>query len=142
MGMATWDGTNWCGLGGVLEMPVQSFDFYHDTLYVGPLSHAEGLEVNCAAKYVGNYPDTCSAFSTTVSELASAPEFSLAVSGRSILVRFPSTTSATTVVLFDAVGRLLDTQKGREMRFDLHAASSGCYIVQAEGFAPRRVLIE
>jgi hypothetical protein len=58
-GMATWDGTEWCGFGGDLELPVESFDFYHDTLFVGPNDDADGMDVESAAKYVGTYPDTC-----------------------------------------------------------------------------------
>lgn len=67
-GVATWDGTDFCGFGGMPAIPVDHFDFYRDTLYVSTFHTADGMPVNCVAKYVGTYPDTCSSFGTTVQE--------------------------------------------------------------------------
>ncbi|QQR85070.1 MAG: T9SS type A sorting domain-containing protein [Flavobacteriales bacterium] len=59
-GVATWDGSQWCGLGGTLDGPVNSIAFYHDTLYAACFHNADGIDVNCAAKFIGsNYADTC-----------------------------------------------------------------------------------
>lgn len=68
-GIATWDGYQYCGLGGAPAMPTDQFDFYHDTLYVGTFHTADGAPVNCVAKYVGSYPDTCSAINTSLADL-------------------------------------------------------------------------
>ncbi|MBK8340218.1 MAG: hypothetical protein IPK99_09645 [Flavobacteriales bacterium] len=59
-GLATWDGTRWCGLGGHLDPPVYSIAFYQDTLYASCFINADGINVNCAARFIGSsYADTC-----------------------------------------------------------------------------------
>ncbi len=61
-GIATWDGNRWCGLGGQLNPPVNSIAFVQDTLYATCFGSADGINVNCAARFIGStYQDTCSA---------------------------------------------------------------------------------
>lgn len=59
--IATWDGTQWCGMPGVLQGPVEAFNFYHDTLFAAPFLDAEGVNVNSGAKFIDTtYFSTCS----------------------------------------------------------------------------------
>ena len=65
-GMATWDGSRWCGVPGVLFGEqwggAISMDFYHDTLFIACGDTADGQFVNNAAKFVGSsYVDSCGA---------------------------------------------------------------------------------
>ena len=65
-GVATWDGSHWCGVPGDLVQyqngGVSSMDFYHDTLFVACGDTADGQYMNKAAKFVGSsYVDSCSA---------------------------------------------------------------------------------
>ena len=62
MYIATWDGDQWCGLGGTFSSlaPIYSHGFLGDTLFVGCYDMADGQPVNGLARYIGTWPDTCS----------------------------------------------------------------------------------
>ena len=50
---ATWDGNQWCSLGGNFgDGPVGALSFFHDTLFVGCFTEADGEPVNYAARFV------------------------------------------------------------------------------------------
>ena len=62
-GVASWDGTQWCGLPDISvsnsQLPVEALAFFHDTLYVS--TYDSGLPANCALRFIGtDYQDTCS----------------------------------------------------------------------------------
>lgn len=59
--IATWDGVQWCSMPGDLQGPVDAIEFFHDTLYAGPNHNAEGVWVDCGARFIGtSYFDSCS----------------------------------------------------------------------------------
>ena len=144
MGMATWDGLNWCGLGGTLEMPILTFDFFHDTLYVAPLFDADGQPANGAAKYIGNYPATC-----TPSGLGVAPDNadpadlpSVLVLPSELMVQAPLSCSACEIRLLDMTGRTLAHSHGSPAHFSTSDLGTGVYFVAVAGHRSVKVLIE
>ena len=59
-GIATWDGAQWCGLPLGPAQEINSIEFYHDTLFATCFHFLDGVDVNCAVRYVGDtYADTC-----------------------------------------------------------------------------------
>lgn len=61
--IASWNGTEWCGLPDVPLLPSQltanAIAFFHDTLYIS--SYDTGLPASCALRFIGtDYQDTCS----------------------------------------------------------------------------------
>ncbi len=59
--IASWDGTNWCSLGGALDPRVRTMTFFHDTLYVGCGQFADSVLSNGAAKFIGSsFQEECS----------------------------------------------------------------------------------
>ncbi|MBL7940188.1 MAG: T9SS type A sorting domain-containing protein [Flavobacteriales bacterium] len=63
MGLATWDGTEWCGVPGDFQATggTMAMDFYHDTLFAACGAMLDGDSVNRAVKFVGEaYEDECS----------------------------------------------------------------------------------
>lgn len=143
MGVATWDGTNWCGFGGDLGLVVGSFDFYHDTLFVGPFHEAEGVDVNCAAKYIGSYPDTCSQTTTAIAQslIGVGKELLLVVSPDHLQVDLPGGAEPVSISLHDAQGRLVDQALGRHVVFRTSGTANALYFVRAVGYAPKRIAL-
>lgn len=141
-GIATWDGTNWCGLGGDLALSVRSMAWYHDTLYVNPAGIADGQQVNGVAKYVGTYPDTCTQNSTGSLETTPAINvyLNVAVQGNGVEARLPVGAAARDITLHDVQGRFLERVRGTAVRFTAPHAT-GLYVVRAEGFRPVRVVV-
>lgn len=63
MGLATWDGTQWCGVPGDFQATggIMAMDFYHDTLFAACGAMLDGDSVNRAVKFVGEaYENECS----------------------------------------------------------------------------------
>lgn len=69
-GVATWDGSRWCGVPGKMGMlydgdlipEVYGMAFYQDTLFVACMDSADGQFVNKGAKFIGSsYVDSCGA---------------------------------------------------------------------------------
>lgn len=106
--IATWDGTQWCGMPGELQGPVDNIEFFHDTLFAAPNEDAEGIDVWSGAKFIDTtYFSTCSG-PMVLSSTIPPPEHlqawwstsnSLSVSG------LPD--GMQHVQLFDAMGRLV-----------------------------------
>ncbi len=63
MGLATWDGIEWCGVPGDFQATggIYTMDFYHDTLFVACGTTLDGVTVNGTAKFIGEqYENECS----------------------------------------------------------------------------------
>lgn len=140
-GIATWDGANWCGLGGTLDLPVLTFDVYHDTLYVAPLGDADGQLVDCAAKYIGTYPDTCTSTALSLEEHSPTERIEAWIAGDHLILRTPTEARSARVHLYDANGRLVAQGSGHTGRFALHALHTGLHLVHVAGFPPVKVMV-
>ncbi len=63
LGLATWDGTEWCGVPGDFRASggIWGMDFHHDTLFVACGLMLDGDTVDRAAKFIGEvYQTVCS----------------------------------------------------------------------------------
>ncbi len=134
-GIATWDGESWCGLGGNLELSVRSMAWYHDTLYVAPAHFAEGISVNCLAKYIGTYPDTCSQNSTALSEGLADPGPLHAFLGAYDELNVSGINTPCVYEICSVDGRAIQNgfiaqPSGLPVRITLPQMSSGLYVFQ------------
>ncbi len=68
-GMATWDGSTWCSVGGTPDIAISCFDFFHDTLFIGCGANADGQLVNGVARFIGSsYQEECATTGISESE--------------------------------------------------------------------------
>lgn len=136
--VATWDGSNWCSVGGAPDDPVAALGFYHDTLYIGSGSFADGVQVNGIAKFIGaTYQLACSSMGIgeaapeagEIQVLSPSPG-SIAISG---LADGPHT-----LRVYDPQGRLLlaktvKSAAGRTSGIELGERTNALYILQVDG---------
>lgn len=111
-GVATWDGTKWCGVPGDMGRTpgafpeVYSMEFYHDTLFVACRDSADGQYMNRGAKFIGaSYVDTCGAPLGLADDLVRIDKLRVwqtAIGELSIHGLAPGMRS---IALFDAAGR-------------------------------------
>ena len=77
-GLATWDGTQWCGVPGDLggETGVRDFAFYQDTLFLAFISGFGPM--SGAAKFIGDsYVGECGLWVGLEEEVVHMPSFTL-----------------------------------------------------------------
>lgn len=144
-GVAIWNGTEWCGIGGDLTSAqgfVNSMAFLGDTLFVACGDTADGQAVNLAAKYIGEgYQGPCTSTLDVVQSAPPAEEFRLRVGIGFVEVELPLGCVGSGV-LFDGIGRSLDSRSGSTLYFATAALSTGAYFIHVEGFKPRRLFVE
>ncbi len=143
-GVATWDGTNWCGLGGWLDGSASNIAFLGDTLFASPWIYLDGENVNSGVRYVGNYPDTCTQFSTSILDptLLPAATFHITLASDILTAHLPIGVSPCRIELLDGLGRVINAGSGTTVRFSTAGLAKGVYIVRAEGYGAQRVLLE
>jgi hypothetical protein len=76
--IATWDGTNWCALGGNFDNPPINIEaIYHDTLYIGgAFNTIDSDTIFHFAKWIGgNYTAACT--TVGINEIANEDEVSV-----------------------------------------------------------------
>jgi hypothetical protein len=148
-GVATWDGTEWCGVtgnfsNGVGHTGVYSMDFYHDTLFVAA-NMADDDSVNFAAKFIGTeYADSCATVLTALPIQSPMPTNSMVITLASdILTAYlPVGASPCRLELLDGLGRVINAGNGTTVRFSTAGLAKGVYIVRAEGYGAQRALLE
>ncbi len=148
-GIATWDGTEWCGVtgnfsNGVGHTGVYSMDFYHDTLFVAA-NMADDDSVNFAAKFIGTeYADSCAMVLTALPIQSPMPTNSMVITLASdiLTAHLPVGASPCPIALLDGLGRVISTRNGTTVRFSAARLAKGVYIVRAEGYGAQRVLFE
>lgn len=146
-GVATWDGSQWCGLGGTLDGPVNSIAFFHDTLYTACFQNADGIDVNCAAKFIGiSYADTCS-LPVGVEEdqlLTNQPFTVIQENNELVVTGLPY--GRHQLVMHDAMGRMVWTDQvvgGTTARTPLSTAfKPGVYFVSIKDLPAARLVVE
>lgn len=129
-GIATWDGTEWCGLPLGPQPECNGFDFLHDTLFAGCFLTLNGENVNCAVRFTGsNYADTCSAtvgmnesvgHSTATLRVYPNPTTDL------LTMHYPAQRSGT-IAITDALGRTVWRTPWRNQPLDVRQLSTGVY---------------
>ncbi|MFY9309184.1 MAG: T9SS type A sorting domain-containing protein [Bacteroidia bacterium] len=137
--IATWDGTNWCALGGVFDNTVGTGCIYKDTLYVGGgFWTIDGDTVNHIGKWIGgNYVDTCGN-TTGITDITK---------DRSELIVYPNPANGQIVIEFsegvkDALVEIKNTQGktiyseklqiGFSKNIDITRFPNGIYFVQVQ----------
>ncbi|QQR85068.1 MAG: T9SS type A sorting domain-containing protein [Flavobacteriales bacterium] len=130
-GVATWDGAQWCGLGGTLDGPVNSIAFYHDTLYAACFHNADGIDVNCAAKFIGSsYADTCGVPVGLAEQPSTNDQPLLWPNPASEFVTVSGQRRAATAFVYNALGRLvLVSDLHQSNRIDVRDLSGGMYLL-------------
>lgn len=113
-GLASWDGTNWCGYNTSFTVNSQecgtfNLAFYNDTLYVGGgFAIVEGDTMIGIAKWIGgNYVDTCGNATGITESHPNNLDFSLYPNPISNMGTFEAhgTNENFTLVIFDQLGR-------------------------------------
>ena len=136
-GIATWDGSQWCSLGGSLDFGVSRMAFYHDTLYVGCGPNADGQLVNGVARFIGSsYEEECAP--TAVAEVMPAHGFGILPQGSGGVILTGLADGSHVVQVLDVQGRLLSTrslrsQSGRSEEMLLRQQSNALYIIRIDG---------
>lgn len=129
-GVATWDGSTWCPLPGLLRRPVSSIAFYHDTLYAAPFHDVEGVDANCAGRFIGDHA-AYSCLSTAAHGAPSRRGTTITVSP--VPTSGPLTISTELTWLGwsfrDMVGRLVDEGPYRSSTIDVANLQEGIYLL-------------
>ncbi|MBK7384260.1 MAG: hypothetical protein IPI81_13175 [Flavobacteriales bacterium] len=151
-GVASWDGTRWCGVAGdlvsVYNGGVYGMDFYGDTLFVTCGDSVDGVFVNKAAKFIGtSYEDTCSAPVGIAEHEPSTGGAVIHMIGPDQFVMDGLPMGKQTVRVFDASGRLVleqvkMTDGTTDATFALPHCASGVYAVQVPGWLNAKVLVQ
>jgi len=131
--LATWDGSQWCGVPGNLNPGIFSMDFYQDTLFIACQSELPPGTFNGAAKFVGpTYFGECSE-PVGVGELdASRTPVTLYPNPvSSFLSTTYSGSAANTLVVTDVLGRkVLVGAYTRSAQIDVSTLAPGTYTLQ------------
>jgi len=126
MGLATWDGTEWCGVPGNFQATggIPAMDFYQDTLFAACGAMLDGDSVNRAVKFVGDaYQAACSG-PVGIQAFTTRPEPILLPNPAGESVSVNCTLSGTAwLSVHDAQGKLLYRQQLR---------GTGCSLVQLD----------
>jgi hypothetical protein len=132
--IASWDGTNWCSLGGALDPRVRTMSFFHDTLYVGCGLTADGVPSNGAAKFIGStFQEECS--TVGVEEVAAPVDgFRIATEATGAIALLGLADGPHAVRVYDPEGRLLvqqrmNSREGRSDDLSIGDQSAALYII-------------
>jgi hypothetical protein len=144
-GVATWDGTQWCGVGGDIEYAVHGMAFYRDTLFISCGWTIDGDSVWNAAKFIGaSYVDTCSGPVGVLEATEPSPVSMAVVQDALVVTGLPD--GRHSLVFYDALGRIIwathviSNGEGavRTRMLDLPA---GCYVVSIPGLVCEKLMI-
>jgi hypothetical protein len=143
-GVATWDGSRWCGVQGDLVRyqngGVASMDFYGDTLFVACGDTADGQYMNKAAKFIGtSYADTCSG-PVGVPAFESQADMQVAYNAVLGLITVQASVFGEVVVI-GPLGQVVARTRGRNLHVPTAGWSPGIYMVRAEGHRAHKVLV-
>ncbi len=137
-GIATWDGSQWCGLGSQLGA-VHDIVFYNDTLYAMCGNNwIDGEHNNGGVRYRHTtYGDTCSVVTAIPEGSNGVPDAFLALSNEEVIVGgLPDGTMPYRV--HDLAGRTvlmgsLTSRAGSSSTISTGSLSAGSYVLQLAG---------
>lgn len=110
-GMARWDGSQWCSVGGEPSGIVFCFGFFQDTLYINNPGPIDGQDMDYVAKFVGpEYENNCGLWTDVEEEPAPEPALRAWLQdGMVVLEGLP--VGAHHVQIVDATGRLVQQER-------------------------------
>lgn len=138
-GLASWDGTNWCGYDTYFAINNQDVGatnivFYRDTLYVGGgFETVDGDSIKYIAQWNGGtFVDTCGVISTTISDVEGRfDNISLYPNPASEIITFSFGNIEETrmVIIYDQFGREIwqKENSGWSVEFPALEFSAGLY---------------
>lgn len=145
MGLASWNGTNWCGFNTFFCNSLLQYGgadrvaFYNDTMYVsGPFLQTDSATANYheIAKWIGgNYVDTCGAITTGINENETA-DFSVQLIPNPVIqngiFQITGLDGNKTLIIYDQLGREIWRKESGEnqIEFSAEGFSSGMYFYQ------------
>lgn len=133
VGLASWDGTQWCSYATTFSNVVQQIAFFNDTMYVaGAFNIANGDGQNYIAKWIGgNYVDTCGSTTDIPESNSNSVDFTLYPNPLSGSGTFEAhgTDESFTLVICDQLGRevLRKVSNGIQLDFSTDGISPGLY---------------
>jgi len=134
-GVASWDGSKWCSLGGTLN-GANAMTFFHDTLYIGCNQYADGELVNGVARFIGSsYQENCA--TTGIAEAVPVTGMQVLPAGPEAIVLTHLTDGPHALKVYDAEGRLVldrhvHSSAGRSDEVQLDPGNA-LYILRVDG---------
>ncbi|MBK6884654.1 MAG: T9SS type A sorting domain-containing protein [Flavobacteriales bacterium] len=137
MGLATWDGSEWCGVHGDFQGAggLWAMDFYQDTLFAACGAVFEGDSVNRAVKFIGQeYEQVCSG-QVSVESNDLGPEISLHPNPTSTTIQVQVPFSGPTLLfVHNALGQEFRRKEvrhplGTDLKIDVSDLVPGIYYV-------------
>ncbi len=146
LGVASWDGTQWCSVPGNLTQPtggVWDIAFYLDSLFVICGLYADGIPVGQAAKFIGeSYAGPCES-EVGVGETASGPVVHVSPNPATERVRLqlPADLRAP-ITVHNAAGALVLRTTGPVRELDVRGWPRGLYLVRCGDLPAQRLVLE
>lgn len=146
-GLATWNGSQWCGVPGNFSEGaghngVYRMDFYYDTLFVAA-NMVDGDSVNYAAKFIGeSYAGPCGS-NVQVPEQNIAPGHGLFPNPATSTLHFdPPVVKRDLARITDALGREVLHLAGPVSELDVSSWPRGVYILRSGALPPARFVLQ
>jgi hypothetical protein len=133
---ASWDGSQWCRIGGYMEDGVSALEFYHDTLYIGCSTIVDYQYVHGLARFIGSsYQVLCS--TVGVEEQAEAAPLQVLAEGPGLFRLGNLPDGLHQLRIYDARGRLVANRQVRSMAGRTEAVQvdlgSALYLLRVDG---------
>lgn len=160
MGLAAWDGAQWCSFGSDFEYAsqvvtgVQFVEFLNDTMIVGGAFRlVDGDSCTRIAKWTGGpFVDTCGT-ATGISEPSLSTTdivvFPNPVTDECTVTLPEGNTAAASLIVFDALGQVVDSRIIAPLQSSLSlntsAWTNGVYIVRyisEHGFSQKKIIVQ
>ncbi len=145
--VARWNGTDWCGFGGIFDSRAGCLGFFKDTLYLGGgFRTIDGDSVNYIAKLTtGTTADTCT--NTIGIEQFEAQQQFIRIfpNPATNILYFESQIPINLAEVYDISGKLILTQKLLTPQLDISALAKGMYFIKlttTEGSVLRKFVKE
>jgi hypothetical protein len=141
LGLASWDGVNWCGYGTNFETSPGNFcgadciEFYNDTMYVaGGFNLVDGIFMPHLVKWIGgNYVSTCGN-TTGIQENSGSFFVSVFPNPASSVITFQMLeSSASEIIITDQLGREVHRKKingEQQVKIPVDDLPDGMYFYQ------------
>jgi hypothetical protein len=136
LGLARWDGSQWCSFGAVFNSPFQQYlgadliAFYDDTMYVGGgFQYADTTATNFIVKWLGgNFIDSCGSITTGVEQYHERFKYSIFPNPASDRISLQiDRAEESECIIINTVGQeVMRVKSGESNHFDFSVASLEC----------------
>lgn len=108
-GVARWDGSQWCSVGGEPSSIVFCFGFFQDTLYINNPGPIDGQDMDYVAKFVApEYEDNCGLWAGVSDARSNAPPLVIWPNPAGSLLQCATPAKGSVRArIWDGVGRLV-----------------------------------